>query len=967
MEQIKLNTIPSGVPSVCHISQFDNTSRIIRCHLFNGADPLTLTGSETIRLFVRKSNNSRAEFEIESASGSFIDLTITSEMSDIAGDSECKFQITDSEKTIGTLNFKMIVEPDAYGDSLKTRSVSGPIATFETDLAEDLIKLDADLEPVQDLHGYDNPWPAGGGDNVMLPSPNNKSGTVNGITYSYDAETGKITLSGTNNNTSAHGLVGFKPLEDGLITPNFQVGETYTLSVYLPQNTMYCQFTYKDTNNTTRAMAYKRGTGSFSSITFTIPDNFVELIQFIIYVDGTATALSGEIYFELVKGSTSPTSYSPYSNICPISGHDSAQLLRTGKNLAPKENSLTSLFTMDSDGVFTQNNPESAGFSWIYSNSIIRTILPAGSYTLTVFAKEISTKQPSNACICNDSDELLANIGTMRDKTLASVSFTLNATTKIGVIAKIYDGAFYFQIENGSTATDYEPYESDPTPITVQFGQTVYKGKLYSEQRKVLVTSVLVDLGNLTWGHSISDTRNFFYTTRAFDVEPKGVAQGSTNDDISSEYRCAQYSEVVNGSVSSSFNIPNTTKRLYLYDASKTGMTAEEFTAAVTGVQLVYEIEEPFFIDLTQVQTASIDSTPVASFETTLAMPLNTSEHSFSCSQAEGTPTPDSPIPITGVSEITAFRTGKNLLDKNSYEFANSGNIIWGGAVGGYADGSFILPSGTYTLSSPVSCAGLYISDNEKSIKIVYNKTSITFTLDKTTPIRMMLYINGVTKDDILSYNYQLELNSTATSYEPYSGESITVSLGGTYYGGKLVQSEDGSRKIVLSHKKLTFNGTENWQSYPAQNGFYIALESAISDTVNDTISDKFVSVNSYSLYGIRVPAGGERYYFCKITDNISAVTDLASWKTWLSNNNVTVVSKLATPIEVSLPDGDPLNAVVGENNVYCNTGNTALTYYFNMVADPIRIPALVGTNNVYSDAGDVDVEYYTTLEGGND
>ena len=40
------------------------------------------------------------------------------------------------------------------------------VVTFNTDMAVPLKKLKVSVEPVQDLHGYDHPWPAGGGINL---------------------------------------------------------------------------------------------------------------------------------------------------------------------------------------------------------------------------------------------------------------------------------------------------------------------------------------------------------------------------------------------------------------------------------------------------------------------------------------------------------------------------------------------------------------------------------------------------------------------------------------------------------------------------------------------------------------------------------------------------------------------------------------------------------------------------------
>lgn len=102
---------------------------------------------------------------------------------------------------------------------------------------------------------------------------------------------------------------------------------------------------------------------------------------------------------------------------------------------------------------------------------------------------------------------------------------------------------------------------------------------------------------------------------------------------------------------------------------------------------------------------------------------------------------------------------------------------------------------------------------------------------------------------------------------------------------------------------------------------------SNVSPLVSDTISNMFLSVTSYSNYGIRVSAQGERYYFCHITDNIQGITDVNSWKSWLANNNVQVCSKLATPVIIDLPDGEPIITLIGTNNIFADTGDTSLQF----------------------------------------
>jgi len=941
MQEVFLNLLPNGVPPVSYISQYDGTSRVIRFRLLNGTEPLTLSGSETITLNFRKPDRETVTLEVENSSSNYIDLVISPELSDKHGEGSGEFRI----QGLGTLSFKMYIESDAYGDSLKTRSISGPIATFETDLAEDLIKLDVDLEPIQDLHGYDNPWCAGGGKNILLKPFVHYSLAPNNLDDMFFIKAGDYRFS-FSDSTAENWRVGLRmkdaegnDLTDNAHKPNIGMSWRSTINCWLGGSD-----------------------STVKSLSITIAEDCYIRVVFGL---ASTTADTEFTNVQLEKGTTQ-TSYEPVENICPITGHTEAKIVRAGKNLI-------------NDAI-----------KYAYSGNIVyigqtdnnyRIFLKAGTYTASVdfngvpYGFYFKSANSANEKIWGSGSGITSATFVIPEDGYYRFWVYYNPATGMIDVNNLRS----IQIELGSAATDYEPYAG--TEVTVQFGQTVYKGTLDTKNSKVIATHGIVDLGTLNLAYFARNTRfavtlnNGKFTNSAYglntalcEIYPVVMASYGTMPDKSI-------------SVGSNF-FSGSSCALVIHDESYT--TANELKTALSGQHVVYELAEPIEIDLTQIQTADIEAAPVASFETTLAMPLNTSEHSFSCSQAEGTPTPDSPIPITGVSEIKVFRTGKNLLDKNSYGFVNNGNIIWGGAVGGYADGSFILPSGTYTLSSPVSCAGLYISDNERSIKIVYNKTSITFTLDKTTPIRMMLYINGVTRDDILNYNYQLELGSTATPYEPYSGESVTVSLGGTYYGGKLDISS-GVLKLDVGH--MIFDGTQeiglaNWRPLtnsvgwlykpnitPNIKNYEIKATNLPNCKLKSNKLSTVVYAGSEGLYGNDTPCislVGTVYWGIGMRVNDPSLTSATAINNWLSQNPIEVVYELETPIEISLTSHQ-IETLVGENNVYCNTGDTALTYYYNMVADPIRIPALVGTNNVYSDAGDVDVEYYTTLEGGND
>ena len=156
------------------------------------------------------------------------------------------------------------------------------------------------------------------------------------------------------------------------------------------------------------------------------------------------------------------------------------------------------------------------------------------------------------------------------------------------------------------------------------------------------------------------------------------------------------------------------------------------------------------------------------------------------------------------------------------------------------------------------------------------------------------------------------------------NGQNVSIALGQTVYGGVL---DVISGKLKITHCGLILNGTESWFNYSQQNGFYVATPDIVSAVVADTISNMFMAVSSYSFYGIRVGSSGDRYYFVQMTNNISGVSDIATWKTWLSNNNVQVVSKLVTPLEVSLTP-EQITTIKGLNTISTDTnGEITVTY----------------------------------------
>jgi len=105
METIKLNLIPTRVAPTAHVSQNDE-GRVIRLELYDGPLKYTLSGSENIRLRIRKIDGNVANEPVVNTAESYVDIVTTHDMTDTAGRLFCKLRIGG----IGTKAFYIDVE-----------------------------------------------------------------------------------------------------------------------------------------------------------------------------------------------------------------------------------------------------------------------------------------------------------------------------------------------------------------------------------------------------------------------------------------------------------------------------------------------------------------------------------------------------------------------------------------------------------------------------------------------------------------------------------------------------------------------------------------------------------------------------------------------------------------------------------------------------------------------------------------
>lgn len=179
------------------------------------------------------------------------------------------------------------------------REFAGAIVSFVAAKAKLIKSIICNINPVQDLHGYANPWPAGGG--------KNKGNFVDG--KGVDSSGNVVDQSGR--------CATVEPIP-------IDANNSYVVSA------TDANFIYAVWNGSTLV----RRKASTAPGTVLDTSGGTELYV-AAYNSDPVTVAGCKPMVEI--GTTPTTPYAPYSNICPISGHAGVNVYRTGTNLWDEE------------------------------------------------------------------------------------------------------------------------------------------------------------------------------------------------------------------------------------------------------------------------------------------------------------------------------------------------------------------------------------------------------------------------------------------------------------------------------------------------------------------------------------------------------------------------------------------------------------------------------------------------------
>lgn len=320
-------------------------------------------------------------------------------------------------------------------DIESTKTVSGNPLTLTDAAPINAESLVVELEPKQDLHGYDYPWPGGAGKNKLnLSEYTGNSYALYGFAATISGEDVTVTLT---NYSMTGAAESFEMLmntdatfdKTGLSIKAFiSAGDNYVSGV---------RWSNVHSNNNIAIDLQNLSQGLNATITMRI----------MVY-----DTSSGE-----------PTTYEPYSNICPITGYTECEVDDVGKNLFDKTSAIA-------DKLIDEDGTEIASYSYFHSD-YIRVKGNESYYLNNVFG----------------SASFHTSIHYDENKNLIGVKNISGSGNQSGTITTFENSAYMIvngqrahidetQVTVGSDApTSYEPYHS--SNATIQFGQTVYGGR----------------------------------------------------------------------------------------------------------------------------------------------------------------------------------------------------------------------------------------------------------------------------------------------------------------------------------------------------------------------------------------------------------------------------------------------------------------------------------------------------------
>jgi hypothetical protein len=304
-----------------------------------------------------------------------------------------------------------------------------------------------------------------------------------------------------------------------------------------------------------------------------------------------------------------------------------------------------------------------------------------------------------------------------------------------------------------------------------------------------------------------------------------------------------------------------------------------------------------------------------------------------------GDPSPENIRPISGRNKITLTRCGRNLWSYGDLTITSMKEIALN-----YPAGQYIFTANLDTDAKTTVQVGVLVDGAWRYFQNAPAKPiAIKITATKSFGGVRLYAGSSPSEQTTTAYrNVAVWVGSTApAAYASYSGESTTLSLPETIYGGNVDQDGNGVKEWAL----LTLDGTEAWK----YDEIYIYLSAAVSapvvgpPEVHRGVCSHFRY--SYSYAGNCLFIDNRALY---IGQELTTKYTLETWKSYLSAQKaagtpVTIAYKLAPPTTFTATGAKAITAKSGVNTVFSDADSVKVKYSDDTYPIPDAVKALPG------------------------
>lgn len=327
--------------------------------------------------------------------------------------------------------------------------------------------------------------------------------------------------------------------------------------------------------------------------------------------------------------------------------------------------------------------------------------------------------------------------------------------------------------------------------------------------------------------------------------------------------------------------------------------------------------------------------------------------------EGSGDPSPENIRPIKGRDNVTVERCGENLINiKKLRTSRESRGITWtindNGSVsvsGNSKAASYLgeavykldkskmilLTPGTYYFGGSSKTTSIYFygfyEDGTPIEKQILSNTTYTIKSNLWLTIQGSIYPGTSVNETI--YPIITFGNTAPTTYTPYNGQTNTLTLPETVYGGE-VDAVTGEGQETW--EMLTLDGTENWIKWESSNTVLFA------NALNDRGSIDLKAICSHIMTTKSIVAWVNLVNCMQVMDNAIGVNiagkteDVETWKSYLAaqyaaGTPVQICYMAAKPVPLTATGAQPLPALAGVNTVLTDANSATVTGR----ADPIK------------------------------